>query len=115
MSSNTPTGITANRETEKLIITWDDGVVSDYTFALVRNACPCAECRGGHENMHSEPDSEVYAIPLMDSRATRIRSIEPVGNYAIVIEWEDGHRFGIYNWRYLRALWEGLDGHQQSP
>lgn len=114
MASITPTGITADKQKSELTITWSDGVTSVYSFALIRNACPCAECRGGHENMKPEPDPEVFEIPLMDATATRIRSIEPVGNYAIVIEWEDGHRYGIYNWRYLRSLWEGLDGHQQS-
>lgn len=107
-----PTGITADRTKSLLTITWNDGVTSELGFDLLRNACPCAECRGGHENMRSEPSLEDYQIPLMDSRATRIVNVESVGNYAIVIEWEDGHRYGIYNWRYLRALWEGLIGHQ---
>lgn len=110
MSKYTPTGITANRETNEVTILWADGAESVYPFALLRNACPCAECRGGHENMHSEPTPDMYEIPLIDTKTIRIRAIEPVGNYAIVIEWEDGHRFGIYNWRYLRALWEGMDG-----
>jgi DUF971 family protein len=112
MTTLTPTGITANRESGELIINWMDGVESIYPFSLLRNACPCAECRGGHENMRPEPDQDVYTIPLMDARASRLRSIEAVGNYAILIEWEDGHRFGIYNWHYLRALWEGMNGQQ---
>jgi DUF971 family protein len=112
MSEYTPTGITANRTTNEFIINWSDGVVSTFPFALLRNACPCAECRGGHENMRPEPAPDVFNIPLMDIRTTRIKNVEPVGNYAIVIEWEDGHRFGIYNWRYLRALWEGSLAHE---
>jgi DUF971 family protein len=111
MTGLTPTGITADREKGLMSISWNDGVVSELGFDLLRNACPCAECRGGHENMHSEPAPEDYQIPLMDVRASRITNIEAVGNYAILIEWEDGHRYGIYNWRYLRALWEGLSGY----
>jgi DUF971 family protein len=111
MSEIIPTGITANRQTGEFTITWSDGVSGTVSFALLRNACPCAECRGGHENMRSEPSPEMYTIPVMDARAARIRNVSPVGNYAILIEWEDGHAFGIYNWRYLRSLWEGTQEH----
>lgn len=106
MSSLTPTGIKADRQIGQLTITWDGGVESVYSFALLRNACPCAECRGGHENMRADPDEELLNIPLMDANSTRISSLKPVGNYAINIEWKDGHAYGIYNWRYLWALWE---------
>ena len=99
-----PTGITANRQMAELLITWDDDHVSIYPFAILRAACPCAECRGGHENMRSDPDPEVFSVALEDSPATRLRNLEAVGSYAISIEWEDGHHFGIYNWNYLRAL-----------
>lgn len=96
--------ILVNKETETLTIEWGDGHRSDYPFALLRNACPCAECRGGHEHMTSEPQEDMFTIPLMDARSTRLRAVEQVGNYALRIDWEDGHRFGIYDWRYLRAL-----------
>jgi DUF971 family protein len=56
--------------------------------------------------MRSEPDEDVFIIPLMDARATRMRNLEAVGGYAINIEWEDGHSYGIYQWEYLRALCE---------
>jgi DUF971 family protein len=99
-----PTGITANRQTRELIITWDDGHLSRYSFTLLRRACPCAQCRGGHDQMGSEPDPAVFRIPEEDTAETRLRSIEAVGTYAITIEWEDGHHYGIYNWGTLRAL-----------
>lgn len=108
MSSVVPTSIKADRQSSILTITWSDGVSSPLPFTLLRNACPCAECRGGHENMHSEPVEEMFNIPIMAANSTRIRNITPVGNYAITIEWEDGHAYGIYNWRYLRLLWEGI-------
>jgi DUF971 family protein len=99
-----PTGITANRQTAELLIDWDDGHHSVYSFSLLRQACPCAACRGGHENMRSEPDPEVFNLPDEDSPATRMRNLEAIGTYAITVEWEDGHHYGIYNWNYLRAL-----------
>ena len=99
-----PKGITANRETGEMIIQWNDGHSSTYSFSLLRYACPCAECRGGHDNMRSEPDPEVFDMPEQNSPATQLRKVEAVGAYAITIEWEDGHHYGIYNWNYLRAL-----------
>ena len=104
MNLQKPTGITANRNTNELIIKWDDGHESIYPFSLLRYACPCAECRGGHDKMSAEPDPEVFSVPLEDTPATRLNNLEAVGSYAITLEWEDGHHFGIYNWKYLRAL-----------
>jgi DUF971 family protein len=104
MNSNQATAITANKQTRLLSITWADGHLSDYSFALVRHACPCAQCRGGHENMRSTPDPEFFLLPAEDTSATRIRKIEHVGSYALTFEWEDGHHYGIYQWDYLRAL-----------
>ena len=104
MNDLRPTGITANRQMGELTVIWNDDHESIFPFSLLRYACPCAECRGGHENMRSEPDPEVFEMPLEDTPATRLRNIEAMGTYGITIEWEDGHHFGIYNWRFLRAL-----------
>lgn len=104
MSSIRPAGITADRQSRELIIQWADGHVSRYPFSLLRYACPCAECRGGHDRMGGNPDPEVFTRPDEDTPATRLKNAEPVGSYALTIEWEDGHHYGIYNWNYLRAL-----------
>ena len=50
-----PTSITVNKKTREFTVNWDDGHVSVYPFSLLRAGCPCASCRGGHENMRSEP------------------------------------------------------------
>lgn len=104
MSKFIPKSITADREKREVSIVWNDDHTSDYSFSLLRNACPCAECRGGHEKMSPDPDPEVWSLPDEVSKATGLRNVEAVGAYAITIEWEDGHHFGIYNWNYLRAL-----------
>lgn len=101
---NRPVDITANRSANELTITWSDGHISTYSFSLLRHACPCAECRGGHDKMRAAPDPDVFLLPNEDTSATHLQQIEAVGSYAISIQWEDGHRYGIYNWDYLRAL-----------
>jgi DUF971 family protein len=104
MSEIIPKSITANRKQARLFIEWSDGENCACPFDLLRNACPCAQCRGGHENMKPEPDPNMFIIPLMSTTASQLKGIEAVGNYAVNIEWEDGHKYGIYNWHYLRAL-----------
>ena len=99
-----PTALDANKTKKELTLTWDDGHSSTYSFSLLRAACPCAECRGGHDNMSAEPSPQVFDTPIIDSEKTRLKDIIATGSYAISIVWEDGHDYGIYNWRYLRAL-----------
>lgn len=99
-----PTNITANRQTGEMTVKWNDDHTSIYPFGLLRAACPCASCRGGHENMHPDPDEAVFLIQLPVSDKTRISKVEAVGSYGLTISWEDGHSFGIYNWNYLRKL-----------
>ena len=99
-----PTNITVNKKTREFTINWADGHASVYPFGLLRVACPCASCRGGHENMGSEPDPNVFSLTPKESPETSIANVVAVGSYAITIIWEDGHDYGIFNWHYLRAL-----------
>jgi DUF971 family protein len=102
--SQKPTSVNASKSKKEFTVTWNDGHTSVYPFGLLRAACPCASCRGGHENMKSEPDEEVFSKQMEDSPATRLANVVAVGSYALTIVWEDGHDYGIYNWYYLRAL-----------
>jgi DUF971 family protein len=99
-----PTSINASREKKVVTVLWEDGHTSLYSFSLLRAGCPCAECRGGHDNMSETPDPAVFETPPTDSPATRLKTIVPIGSYAISPVWEDGHDAGIFRWDYLRAL-----------
>ena len=99
-----PRGITIDKKSSVLKIDWTDDLTSEITFTVLRYACPCAECRGGHDNMGTAPDPSIYELPAEDTPATRIQKVNPVGTYGITIAWEDGHHYGIYNWQYLREL-----------
>lgn len=99
-----PINITANRPALEMTIQWGDGHESIFPFSLLRAACPCAQCRGGHEKMSSEPDPEVFHVQLEESAATRLVNVKATGSYGITLVWDDGHDYGIYNWHYLRAL-----------
>ncbi|MGE5123906.1 MAG: gamma-butyrobetaine hydroxylase-like domain-containing protein [Acidobacteriaceae bacterium] len=104
MDGYIPAEISVHKKEKELVVVWNDGHTSIYPLALVRYACPCAECRGGHDQMRAEPPQEVFYVPIEDAPATRLVALEKVGTYGITIGWEDGHQFGIYTWHYLRAL-----------
>ena len=99
-----PTSINIDKTQRMMTIDWSDGHISFFEFGLLRAACPCADCRGGHENMKPEPDADVFEKILPESDKTRINEVALVGNYAITIVWEDGHQHGIFNWSFLRML-----------
>ncbi|NLF52327.1 MAG: DUF971 domain-containing protein [Leptolinea sp.] len=104
MQNLAPLEITVHKNSRIMTIKWADGHQSEYPFGLLRAGCPCADCRGGHENMRPEPDPAVYDVHLPDSPATRLDQVKAIGSYAIGLEWADGHREGIFSWDYLRAL-----------
>ncbi|HEX3985706.1 MAG TPA: DUF971 domain-containing protein [Acidobacteriaceae bacterium] len=90
---------------EGLEILWKDGHRSHWSFAWLRNACPCATCHEEREARGREP-GEAKPKPAtllpMYQEPTRPVSSAPVGNYGISFQWNDGHGSGIYSWDYLR-------------
>ena len=71
-----PISITANRQKKELTVIWDDGHESVYSFELLRAGCPCAECRGGHENMGSEPPPEAFETHIDDEKKITLVNID---------------------------------------
>ena len=102
MTQERPQDLTVNREQQTLEIIWSDGHRSVYPLAGLRNVCPCAECRGGHENMSAPVDRS--AIHQKPQKTWQISGAHLVGNYALSFVWADGHEAGIYTWGLLRAL-----------
>lgn len=98
-----PAGITLNKTDGYLEIKWDDGKTCQYPLSGLREACPCVECRGGHQNMGRQFDPTNILV-LKPRRSYGIKSVDLVGNYALMPTWDDGHHTGIYTWEYLRRL-----------
>jgi DUF971 family protein len=98
-----PTGITLNKAEGYLEVSWNDGEVCRYPLSHLREACPCVECRGGHQFMGAahDPDNILKLIP---KRSYTVKELHPVGNYALQPTWDDGHNTGLYTWDYLRRL-----------
>ncbi len=100
MNNPKPIKITLDKVAGELVIEWSDKQVCHYPLSHLREACPCVECRGGHENMGRKGDPENLLI-LTPKRSYTIESLELVGNYALQPFWDDGHHTGIYTWDYL--------------
>ncbi len=99
-----PSQVLVSRKKGLLTIEWNDGEVSEYPMAGLRAACPCAQCRGGHDQMGEPGSPEMLEIPVISSKAVELVELETVGNYALQLAWADGHRYGIYTWKFLREL-----------
>lgn len=88
------------REDKTLRVAFDDGAAFALPAEYLRVHSPSAEVQG-----HTPEQRQVVA-----GRAhVGIMKIEPVGNYAVRIHFDDMHDSGLYSWRYLRELGEEQD------
>lgn len=90
-----PTEIRLHQKSRVLEIAFDDGRQFRLPYEYLRVFSPSAEVRG-----HG-PGQEVLQTGKRD---IEIRSVEPVGSYAIQPTFSDGHATGIYSWEYLYEL-----------
>jgi DUF971 family protein len=113
-----PAGIVVDLEQRLLQINWDDGHTSIYDFDTLRRACPCAECRPWiHDLVKQQTPHEIpESTRTARGELATLRDIQPVGSYALFFNWADGHTYGIYDWKYLRALDDGAhSSHDTVP
>jgi DUF971 family protein len=86
-----------------LKIDWKDGHTSEYSIQYLRDKCPCATCTGAHGTPPRQPEQPSNPFPMYKP-ALKILDVEPVGQYAIRIHFNDGHSTGIYSWEHLRNI-----------
>ena len=58
--------------------------------------------------------SEAQRVTVAGKKDVRIARIEPVGNYAARIVFDDGHDTGLFVWEYLRDLGENQEARWQA-
>lgn len=88
-------------------IEWKDGHASEWSFAWLRNACPCATCHEEREQSGrkpGDPKPKPQTLLVMYEAPVRPVEVTPVGKYAMKFKWTDGHESGIYSWEYLRHV-----------
>jgi DUF971 family protein len=94
-------------EGKGLEIDWADGHKSAWSFAWLREACPCATCvdeRKAEGRKPGQPKPKPATLLPMYTPPPKPESAHAVGRYAIQFNWADGHSGGIYSWEYLRRV-----------
>lgn len=95
-----PTEIRYKKDEKVLEVDFDDGAKFRLPAELLRVESPSAEVQG-----HGPNQKQLIA----GRRHVGIMAIEPVGNYAVRIRFDDMHDTGIYSWAYLYELGQKKD------
>jgi len=95
-----PTEIKLRKAEKTLEVAFDDDRRFAYPAELLRVESPSAEVQG-----HGASQKQIVA----GRRHVGIMAVEPVGNYAIRIRFDDMHDTGIFSWQYLRELGENQE------
>ena len=108
-----PTSVKVNVSTGRGVdIAWGDGHASHDEFVYLRANCPCATCNEERDKKEhaTVPGGAPAALPGMGPSLPMFkpkptaRQAKAVGNYAIQIDFSDGHTTGIYSFEYLRSV-----------
>jgi len=94
---NNPTEIKLRTRSRVLEVAFADGARFELPFEYLRVHSPSAEVKG-----HG-PGQEVL---VTGKQNVGIRAVEPVGQYAVKLVFDDGHDSGLFTWKYLRELGE---------
>ena len=95
MSKPMPTELNLHRQSRVLEVTFDDGSHFNLPCEYLRVYSPSAEVQG-----HTPDQRQLQK----GKENVNIERIEPVGNYAVRLHFDDGHDTGIYSWETLHNL-----------
>jgi DUF971 family protein len=99
-SGAVPTEIKLHQKSRLMEVAFADGKSFRLPYEYLRVYSPSAEVRG-----HG-PGQEVLQV---GKSKVEIRSLDPVGSYAVQPAFSDGHATGIYSWDYLYHLGENQE------
>ena len=100
-----PTEISLHRKSRVLEVAFDDGSRFNLPCEYLRVCSPSAEVRG-----HG-PGQETLQV---GKESVNIVEVEPVGNYAVCLHFDDGHDTGIYSWETLYDLGRNQESQWQD-
>jgi DUF971 family protein len=95
MSDPVPAEIKLRTASRVLEVSFADGSRFQLPFEYLRVHSPSAEVKG-----HG-PGQEVL---VLGKESVGVRVVEPVGQYAVKLVFDDGHDTGLYTWKYLYEL-----------
>ena len=90
-----PTDLKVNPGRDALTVAFDNGEQFTLSAEYLRVESPSAEVRG-----HGAGPKTI----VKGKQDVKISGLEPVGNYAVRIGFDDGHDSGLYSWAYLFKL-----------
>ena len=90
-----PTNIKSRTKSRVLEVSFDDGSVFELPYEYLRVYSPSAEVRG-----HGPGQEQLQ----LGKHEVVITKVEPVGNYAVKLVFDDGHDTGLFTWAYLYEL-----------
>jgi DUF971 family protein len=95
MSDISPTEIKLRRRSRVLEVSFADGSRFELPFEYLRVHSPSAEVRG-----HGAGEG----VLVLGKENVVVTAVEPVGQYAVKLVFDDGHDTGLYTWKYLHEL-----------
>ena len=99
-----PTELRYRRAERVLVVSFADGARYELRCEYLRVFSPSAEVRG---HGLREP------LLVRGKEQVGIARIDPVGNYAVKLSFDDGHDTGLYSWDFLRELGVQRDANWQ--
>lgn len=85
------------RQTGEVVVTWPDSRLSVYNPYTLRINCPCASCVDENSGRRTL-DPKRVALDI------KVTSFDMIGRYAVALHFSDGHRTGLYAFKYLQEL-----------
>src|SRR6476619_2284677 len=90
-----PTELRLRKDRHHLVVSFDNGESFELSAEYLRVRSPSAEVQG-----HAPTERKTVA----GKKNVAILEVQPVGNYAVRLVFDDLHSTGIYSWPYLREL-----------
>ena len=95
MLNKTPTEVKLRKQSNTLELIYSDGSQLEFSSEFLRVHSPSAEVRGHGKGQE---------VLQTGKRHVKLKNVEPVGNYAVKLEFDDGHSTGIFSWDYLISI-----------
>ena len=100
-----PTELKLDKDRRVLTVSFDDGRSFALPAELLRVMSPSAEVQG---------HAPAQRVTVPGKKQVGIARLEPVGNYAVRVVFDDGHDTGLFTWAYLRELGENKEARWQG-
>lgn len=105
MTQAAPQKIQFHKQSQELTLVFSETFAPRLSAEFLRVHSPSAEVKGHGPNQ---------AVLQIGKRDVKINQLEPAGNYALKIFFDDGHETGLFTWDYLAELGRNQDALWQS-